>query len=165
MHDGAFQFIANAATAFTEPIAVIEFGSRNVNGSVRRLFPTAHSWLGIDVTPGPDVQLVLDAHHAARIGVAFDLVVCCEMLEHDPDPQASLAAAWDVLRPGGVLLLTAAAPERTPHGCNGGAVGDEHYGAIVPSTLKRWLKAWHDVQIVHQSAIGDVYAIAYKPKE
>ena len=47
---------------------------------------------------------------AQAIGLAsdsFDTVICCETLEHLPQPRAALAEIARVLRPGGSLFLTA----------------------------------------------------------
>jgi ubiquinone/menaquinone biosynthesis C-methylase UbiE len=47
---------------------------------------------------------------AQTLGVrsgAFDTVVCCETVEHLPDPQIAVAELARVLRPGGRLFLTA----------------------------------------------------------
>lgn len=38
---------------------------------------------------------------------SFDMVFSTQVLEHVPDPKAMLESAWRVLRPGGVLLMTA----------------------------------------------------------
>ena len=47
MHVEAFAFVAQFST--TDPITVIEIGSRIINGTVRGLFPNAH-WTGLDLT-------------------------------------------------------------------------------------------------------------------
>lgn len=39
-------------------------------------------------------------------GAHYDLVICGEVLEHQPDPGAFLSALWRVLAPGGKLILT-----------------------------------------------------------
>lgn len=36
----------------------------------------------------------------------FDLVICCDTLEHIPDDRAAIAEIHRVLRPGGVAILT-----------------------------------------------------------
>jgi hypothetical protein len=41
------------------------------------------------------------------------------MLEHDPHWRASLRRMVELLRPGGVLILTCAGPSREPHSADG----------------------------------------------
>jgi len=145
----------------TTGLSVLEIGSYNVNGSVRSLFPGVR-YMGIDRRPGLGVDLVCDAREA-DFDEAYDLVLSTEALEHDPEPQQIVRCAWRALRPGGVLLLTAASPERAPHGCDGGFVGTEHYAGISPAAMRAMLQDWQDVVIEHHPERGDVYARAVRP--
>ena len=83
----------------------LEVGSYNVNGSTRRLF--TGPYLGVDVRPGPGVDQQASADALPFPDDRFDVVVCTEMLEHDPRFWASVPEMARVLRPGGHLLLTA----------------------------------------------------------
>lgn len=144
---------------------VLDIGSRNVNGSVRSFLSQSHVF-GIDVRDGNDVDRVIDACDFDGKG-EYDAVVCAETLEHAPDPKGVIDSAWRALRPGGVFITTAAAPEREPHNCNGDhgeeAMGDEHYAGIKPSELDEWLREWDVVHLGHDPAFGDVRATARKP--
>lgn len=165
MHDAAYQFVTQAAAALgTAPGAVLELGSYNVNGSVRPLFRGAARYHGVDVRPGPCVDEVADAATYDGAG-AYDVVVTTEMLEHAPDPAACIRAAWRSLRPGGVLILTAAGPGRAPHSCDGWPAPPpgEHYANITRAALADWLAGWRDVAITVNAAAGDVYATAVRP--
>lgn len=82
----------------------LEVGSYDVNGSVRGLFPG--EYVGVDMRPGPGVDIVATADALPFPDASFDVVVSTEMLEHDPSPWRSLAEMGRVLRPGGHLLLT-----------------------------------------------------------
>jgi SAM-dependent methyltransferase len=53
----------------------------------------------------PDV--ICDVCELAEYTDMYDAVLCSEVLEHVPDPAQALAAIVSVLRPGGVLILTA----------------------------------------------------------
>lgn len=164
MHDAAYTFVMQTVRGLT-PKRVVEFGSYNVNGSVRPLFWGALSYTGVDLRPGPGVDEVGAA--CDYLGEPADLVVCCETLEHDRDPQATFRAAFANLKPSGVFILTAAAPERAPHGCDGGALPIwEHYGAIDPRELPTLLEVagFVGIAITHRTDIGDVYAVAQKPE-
>lgn len=83
----------------------LEIGSRNINGSPRCFFTGAY--IGIDMIDGPDVDLVAVSDALPFPDASFDTVVCTEMLEHDPNPWLTLPEIARVLRPGGVVILTA----------------------------------------------------------
>jgi ubiquinone/menaquinone biosynthesis C-methylase UbiE len=52
------------------------------------------------------LPVVGDGQRLPLAGGAFDLVLCCETLEHLPDPAAALAEIRRVLRPGGALVAS-----------------------------------------------------------
>jgi SAM-dependent methyltransferase len=143
-------------------------GSLDVNSSeqglsVRDLCREASAYIGIDQQDGPGVDIVCSARDYAS-ATPFDVVISTEAMEHTPDPQSILDCAWRSLVPYGLLVLTCAGPGRTPHGCSGGAVGDEYYQNIDPASLRVWLRDWDDVTIVENQDMHDVYATAVKPK-
>lgn len=111
MHQQAREFVARYAT--TDTISVIEIGSRDVNGIVRDLFPAA-DWLGIDLAPGPGVDIVCDAAQWDTLR-RVDLVVCCETLEHAAEWREIIRRSFIWLRPGGRAIYTAAGLGRLPH--------------------------------------------------
>lgn len=139
MHVESLAFVAQFATA--DPIDVIEIGSRNINGTVRPLFPNAR-WTGLDLHPGPDVDVVCDMRDYMPPD-SVDLVVCCEVLEHaEPWRQMiSQAQAW--LKPGGRMIITCAGPGRLPHshidGCQ--LRPGEYYGNITVGELREAMEA------------------------
>ena len=108
MHESVLVYIASQVYKYgLAGLDTLELGALDINGSVRPLF--AGRYVGIDPEDGPGVDQVMSAHEAGiKFGPAsFDVVVCCEMLEHDPAPWLSMAAVRRVLRPGGHLLVTA----------------------------------------------------------
>jgi SAM-dependent methyltransferase len=86
---------------------VLEVGSLDVNGSVRPLFEGVGSYWGVDIRPGPGVDEVVRAGVPFPFGRSFSVVVCTEVLEHDPRPWVTVREMARVCRPGGVLLVTA----------------------------------------------------------
>lgn len=162
MHAEALAYVNRFATA--DPVRVTEFGSRDINGTPRPLFPNA-DWWGIDAVDGPGVDEVADA--ADWSGVAADLVVCCEVFEH--------CAAWELivqnmaanLAPGGRAVITAAGPARLPHSAvDGGPLRDgEHYANVDPDTLRMVMKAAGLASIEVEVHGGDVYATGTKPRK
>lgn len=160
MHPAVAEFVA--ANRTDRPGDVWEVGSRNINGTVRHLFGDADSWTGVDLIDGPDVDIVGDICDLGVEEVA-DLVVCLEVLEHAPRWGDVVAACAAALRPGGTLLITAAAPTRTPHsGYDGGVVRpDEHYANIDLDELAEVLGEYLDV-VSCQVKGDDVQAVAVR---
>lgn len=139
---------------------VVEFGSRDINGSIRCLFADA-AYLGIDIEPGPGVDHVGNAA-AYRTRVGHDCVVCVEVLEHTAEAERIVAAAYEALLPNGVVILTMATDPRLPHsGVDGGPVqAGEYYRNVGQAELKGWLALFDDVHIEAHEDRGDLYAVA-----
>lgn len=131
---------------------VIEVGSLDINGGVRDLLdPSAH-YLGIDRQSGPGVGLVGDfcdfdwtetSDHEIRDRPGsfrlrlFDLVLCCEVLEHTSKWREIVAHAATVMRSGGTLIVTCATHGRAPHSARSEAPikPDEFYENIDKADL------------------------------
>lgn len=140
MHATAYEYVSAAVKVIGVRRRILEIGSRNVNGSVRGLFPKAMEYVGIDLKPGDGVDVVADGGKwRPADGKTFDLVVSTECLEHTPFAEEICHTAFDVLKPGGVFIVTAAGPNRAEHGSDGGSVGDEFYRNVEPEMLTHWL--------------------------
>lgn len=163
MHPAAYAYVAGALSALpTPPRTVLEVGARNINGTVRGLFPMA-DYVGLDQWGGDGVDVVADAV-TWQTERRFDCVVCCEVLEHERRQSQLVAALARLLAPGGLLLLTAAGPKRPPHSqVDGHPLRDgEWYGNVDPGALARWLR---DAGVGYYSVTqlfdgDDVYATA-----
>lgn len=171
MHDAAYQWVAKIAQARSVQQdgrlrTAIELGAYNVNGSARDLFPTVEQWTGVDLRPGPSVDVVAPAEQYQPAD-PVDLVVCTEVLEHTPHWREVIQNAYTMLYPGGTFIVTAAGPMRKPHGCNGGDVGAEYYWNINEDDLA---EAFKDAGFVHCGISvtldgTDVYAVGGRPVE
>jgi hypothetical protein len=161
LHAEAFGFVAWAVKDRTFG-TVLEIGGRNINGSVRDLFPSA-AYTTLDIAPGDGVDIVADA--ADRTPTAtYDCVVCCEVFEHTPRwPEIlhTMAAALDL---GGTAIVTAASLDRAPHSAvDGGPLRDgEYYGNVNPHHLAAAMRAAGFTGQVSVHPRGDVYATATK---
>ena len=112
-------------------IAILELGSRDVNGSPRSLFPNALRYHGVDAAPGDGVDEVADAANY-RTFELFDLVLCTEVLEHCENWREIVKTAWRCLKLGGTAVFTAACDPRLPHSAiDGGEVRLGEYYANV----------------------------------
>jgi SAM-dependent methyltransferase len=142
MHDAVLQYVAANLPASADD--VLEFGSRNLNGSVRQVIPWPEArYVGVDLYEGPDVNVVGDA---ATVTVAgeFDVVVCTELFEHAEDDTcaAIIDNAHRHLRPGGRFIATMAGPGRYPHSAIEATSlqPGEFYRNVDPELLVTWLK-------------------------
>ncbi len=93
---------------------VIEFGSYNINGTIRDYF-AARDYTGVDKNAGPLVDLVSLAHEVTFPGETFDVVASASMLEHDPHWELSILRMVDLLKPDGLLALTWGGALNGPH--------------------------------------------------
>jgi hypothetical protein len=110
MHSSVMHWMAEQVTALgLADSRVLEVGSLNVNGTVRRLF--RGEYVGVDMRDGPDVDVVCNAHELSGSLLLrsrfYETVVCCEMLEHDDQPWESVVEMREMACNQAVLLLTA----------------------------------------------------------
>lgn len=163
MHPAALSFATHVVRTIRPPRRVLEMGSRNVNGSVRPLFAGA-AYVGLDLLPGPGVDVVADAATWPGDGKLFDCVVSTEVLEHAPGAARICANAHRLLTPGGVLILTMAGEGRPPHSAlDGGELRPgEFYRNVPRPMLAGWLAAFVVRLIDAASHGGDIYALAVK---
>tara|TARA_R110000822_G_scaffold309905_1_gene440612 strand:- start:722 stop:1225 length:504 start_codon:yes stop_codon:yes gene_type:complete len=162
MHPGAHEFISRHAT--DDAISVIEIGSRNINGTIRDLFPNA-KWIGLDLFEGPEVDVVCDARDFVPESLV-DLVVCCEVLEHCSGWRQLIQSASLWLKQKGVIIITAAGPGRDPHSAiDGGELHpDEHYANVTQDELAEELHyaGFVGIEVSGNEHWKDTYAVALK---
>ena len=113
---------------FADPSKVIEFGSFNINGTVRVLF-NCTEYIGLDWIEGPSVDLVSLAHEV-NFNYKFDTIISSSMLEHDPYWEKSLDKMISLMKDDGILLLSW-----------GGALSSEHCLNFAPDGKYHPLKA------------------------
>lgn len=84
---------------------ILEIGSQNINGSCRPFFQGAKFYFGIDVLPGPEVDIVLiDPYKFPFVDGFFDFVISANCLEHCTRPWETVKEAARVLKPGGLFF-------------------------------------------------------------
>lgn len=133
MHVEALDFLRKITLAGP----VVEFGSRNVNGSARDVFPGLE-WIGVDIEDGPGVDVVCDAA-TYQPDRDPETVICCEVLEHAEHWQAIINNAAGMLScHGGTFVITCAGPGRQPHSAiDGGPLrSGEYYRNLAASDIR-----------------------------
>lgn len=94
--------------ASTAKMKVLDVGSFDVNGSYKHLFPEpGFEYIGIDMTPGPNVDLVpKDPYSWQEIKTGnFDVVISGQALEHSEFFWLTMSEMVRVLKPGGLICI------------------------------------------------------------
>lgn len=100
---------------FNDPSKVVEFGSRYINGTIRAYFRCA-DYTGVDCKGILCVDVRCLTHEFLCEPGTVDAVASASMLEHDPHWEKSLAKMVEILKPGGILIITWGAARNAPHG-------------------------------------------------
>lgn len=131
MHGEVLEWLAAKAEEYGPFERVLEFGSRNLNGSAREVIPHK-SWFGIDVSAGEGVDLVANATHAVVDVGTWDLGVCTNVFEHDPTWAHILRNLISHVKSGGYLFLQCPGPGFQPHSARdvGPLQEDEYYANV-----------------------------------
>jgi SAM-dependent methyltransferase len=98
------------AETFDLPGPILEVGSFQVAGQagladLRSLFP-GREYVGIDVRPGPGVDLVADVEALPHADASVGTVLAMNTFEHVPRFWRGFAEVRRVLRPDGALLVS-----------------------------------------------------------
>lgn len=125
MHQVILDFARKHKARFSG--SILEVGSLNVNGTLRDVIPVT---VGLDMRPGPGVDVVADVSNMAFGPESFDHVVSSDALEHIEHWRLAMDAMWNVLKPGGCLLLTMANPRKGRH-----AYPDDYWRMPMPMFL------------------------------
>lgn len=111
--------------------AILEVGSRDVNGSYQPIF-SGHDYTGIDVVEGPGVDLVVDPWEWSfdLSDSKFGTIICGQTLEHDSQWWLTLNEIRLVAAPNAIACIIAPGS------------GDEHnppdYYRFMPDAPDAW---------------------------
>lgn len=95
--------------------SVLDMGSLDINGNNRYLFGGNYSYIGVDIGPGPNVD-VISKGHEYNPGIQFDIVISTECFEHDPFWKETLQKCVELTKSGGIFMFTCAYYNRPEHG-------------------------------------------------
>jgi 2-polyprenyl-6-hydroxyphenyl methylase/3-demethylubiquinone-9 3-methyltransferase len=103
---------------------------------------------------------------AAERPAAYDIVTCMEMLEHVPDPAASVAALAGLVKPGGHVIVSTL--NRKPLAFLVAIIGAEYVARMLPRGTHEYLKFIRPSELSRWGrAAGleliDLRGIAYNP--
>lgn len=93
---------------------IIDFGSLDINGGPHLEIDA--SYTGVDIGPGPNVDLVCPAQEVGFPSHSFDAAISSECLEHNPFWRETLFQMARLTKSGGVVIWTCAGIGRAVHG-------------------------------------------------
>ena len=94
---------------------VLDVGSLDINGNNRFLYiDSVH--IGIDIGPGPNVDVVCLGHEYNEPDGSFDAIISTECFEHDMHYEKTIKNIIRLLAPGGMFIFTCATTGRPEHG-------------------------------------------------
>ncbi len=118
-HEEQLRYISLVKECFvqsgTNGLKILEIGSYDVNGSIRKYFPDS-VYTGVDLCAGPGVDLVGFGHEVGLPDENLDIAISCECFEHDPNWVRTLNNMYRMTKPGGVIAFTCATTGRLEHG-------------------------------------------------
>ncbi len=115
MHASSFDKMADFRDRFlesrkNEPLKIVDLGSYDVNGSYRPLFAQSPwQYLGVDLAPGENVDLVLRDPYVWRelASQSVDVVICGQTFEHTEFFWETMLEIARVLKPHGLVCVIA----------------------------------------------------------
>jgi SAM-dependent methyltransferase len=129
-------------------------GTRPYEGILR---PYAKSYVGVDVEPGPTVDVVADAESLPFEAASFDCVVCTQVLEHAGNPAAVTSEIFRILRTSGAAFISTHGV--APYHAAQTSVDD--YWRWTHAGLERLLRTtgdWIEVEILPNGGTGAAFA-------
>lgn len=136
-HKQQQDFFEGLAVRFSERIdkvsRVLEVGSQNINGSIRQYFPNATEYLGIDLGIAPDVDWAVPGELIELPTGWAEVAISTECFEHCKNWEKVFINMLRIVAPGGLIIVTCAAPGRPTHGTND---SDEYSSPLTTSYYK-----------------------------
>ena len=90
---------------------VLGIGTFNVCGSEDEFFKNC-DYSGLDLGPGPGVDIVCPAQDYDAPDETYDTIISCECFEHNPFYKETIVNAVRLLKKGGLFLFTCATTGR-----------------------------------------------------
>ena len=138
-------------------VDVLDVGSVDINGNNRYLF-SKYTYTGLDIGPGNNVDVICPIH-LFKPNKQYDVIISTEMLEHDVNYVQSLQRMFNLLKPEGLLILTAAGDGRLEHGTKRTSPEDSPYTTDYYKNIN-----WKDILATLSPDVNFTeYELSYKP--
>lgn len=165
--------VKHALPSYFSNTRVLEVGSWDRNGSVRKFFENCE-YTGADVAPGPGVDLVMPGEAVDLPDGSLDVAISAECFEHNPKWRETFTNMHRMLRPGGLCLVTCAAVGRGEHGTSRIARDssltalkgdDDYYANLRRSDYERGFdlpRMFADHKVFYNKYFRDIYFVGIK---
>lgn len=91
----------------SDNLNVMDLGSMDIHGCYKPLF-SAHNYVGADISPGPNVDFVIDDPYDWEIeDNSFDVIISGQTFEHIEFFWLTIEEMARVLKPAGLLCIVA----------------------------------------------------------
>lgn len=107
--------VKNKFPYFFHNMRVLGVGTFDVCGTESDFFESCE-YYGLDLGPGPGVDIVCPAQDYDAPDNHYDVVISCECFEHNPYYKETIQNIVRILKPGGLFLFTCATTGRPVHG-------------------------------------------------
>lgn len=117
-HKQQLDFVSDLRDKFPanfKEVKVLEIGSLDINGTIRIFFDHC-DYIGCDIGPGPQVDIVSPGEILAFDDGYFDTVASCECFEHNPNWVATFKNMHRMTKVGGLVFFSCATEGRPEHG-------------------------------------------------
>ena len=101
---------------FDKNVNVLEIGSLDVNGNIRKLFNFCNEYIGVDLEEGPNVDQVLNGSDINKLNKNFDIIISCECFEHAKDWKIIFEKMCQISNPNSFIIISVASTGRVEHG-------------------------------------------------
>ena len=113
-----------------------------------------------------DYEAIAAEDLAAREASQYDVVTCMEMLEHVPDPAATIAACSKLVKPGGWVFFSTI--NRNPKSFLFAIIGAEYVLRLLPKGTHEYSKFIKPSELAHAArdanlALQEMLGMSYNP--
>jgi SAM-dependent methyltransferase/predicted O-methyltransferase YrrM len=150
------KFLKEKFPEFFKEKKVLEIGSLNINGSIRDFFENC-DYIGLDLEPGKDVDIICEGQNYDANDESFDVVSSTECFEHNPYWKETFLNMIRMCKSDGLVFFTCATDGREEHGT------EKYFPELSQFTLN---KGWNYYRNLNQSDFDnlnlDQYFTEYK---
>jgi SAM-dependent methyltransferase len=164
-HFQYFDYIRGKFPSYFENTKVLDVGSLNINGCNKPYFSKC-DYYGLDVAPGPNVNIVSIAHEYSAPDESYDVLTSANAFEHDMHFEKTFLNMIRLVKSGGLLFFTCAGEGYPEHGTASTTPNDapflmknSEWKNYYKNITEEWIRSFVDVDSIFSS-----YEFSYLPK-